>query len=454
MKETMSTLGISSPELEKKLPPMVALGFNKLYGFQHSDGGWGWWKDDDTHPFLTAYVIYGFYKAEKAGYKVDKNVLARGLKSLEKQFAGEKDLNIKAFMLYSLAIYGKADPKMIAGVFDTKEKLNNYALALLALSCAETGDKAKALEVLPLLEKHAVKEGDYLWWKGEDDYGWMSSNIETTCWVLAAYLALKPQSEETGRIMNWIIRQKTGDYWICTKTTGYAVMALSGYLKNSGEMNADFDVTVKVNGINTGSFHFDKNSVFEPEKVLTISDISANGGVALKKGNNVVEIQKSGKGILYISADLNFYKDNEPVPTGGKYFSITKTYWIKDGEKYKVLDRPVKTGEEVLVELKILPDKNYQYIMVEDPLPSGFEVKDIINLRGYYYSNAEKRDNRMVFFQTWMWSRSALIYSYLMRAERPGRLNVMPPKAELMYRPDVSGSGAPLKIEVIEEDKK
>jgi len=36
-------------DIEKELPKMTALGFNKLYGYQHSDGGWGWWKDDDTN---------------------------------------------------------------------------------------------------------------------------------------------------------------------------------------------------------------------------------------------------------------------------------------------------------------------------------------------------------------------------------------------------------------------
>ena len=27
--------------------------------FQHDDGGWGWWKNDQSDPFMTAYVIDG-----------------------------------------------------------------------------------------------------------------------------------------------------------------------------------------------------------------------------------------------------------------------------------------------------------------------------------------------------------------------------------------------------------
>jgi len=28
-----------------------------LYSFQHSDGGWGWWKEDESDHFMTAYVV-------------------------------------------------------------------------------------------------------------------------------------------------------------------------------------------------------------------------------------------------------------------------------------------------------------------------------------------------------------------------------------------------------------
>ena len=32
------------------LPKYVEAGLKRLYDFQHSDGGWGWWTNDQTHP--------------------------------------------------------------------------------------------------------------------------------------------------------------------------------------------------------------------------------------------------------------------------------------------------------------------------------------------------------------------------------------------------------------------
>ncbi len=54
----------------KELPDMVDKGLKRLYNFQHSDGGWGWWTNDQTHPYMTAYVIYGMTLAKDAGFKI------------------------------------------------------------------------------------------------------------------------------------------------------------------------------------------------------------------------------------------------------------------------------------------------------------------------------------------------------------------------------------------------
>src|SRR5215813_6509154 len=57
----------ASNDLDKK----VQKGLDRLYAYQHDDGGWGWWKDDKTDPFMTAYVVDGLTMASRAGYTVD-----------------------------------------------------------------------------------------------------------------------------------------------------------------------------------------------------------------------------------------------------------------------------------------------------------------------------------------------------------------------------------------------
>ena len=50
---------------------MVKAGLERLKSYQHDDGGWGWWPDDPSRVFMTAYVVSGLGQAKLAGYAVD-----------------------------------------------------------------------------------------------------------------------------------------------------------------------------------------------------------------------------------------------------------------------------------------------------------------------------------------------------------------------------------------------
>jgi uncharacterized protein YfaS (alpha-2-macroglobulin family) len=79
--------------IDKELPQMVRAGFQRLYNFQHPDGGWGWWPRDKSHPFMTAYVVYGMSLAKSAGYEVDQERFNHGIKWLKNNYAAERDIN-------------------------------------------------------------------------------------------------------------------------------------------------------------------------------------------------------------------------------------------------------------------------------------------------------------------------------------------------------------------------
>lgn len=66
------------------MPKMVKQGTSRLYELQHQDGGWGWWSNDETDPFMTAYVIYGLTIAKIVGYPVDDNKYNLGVSELSK----------------------------------------------------------------------------------------------------------------------------------------------------------------------------------------------------------------------------------------------------------------------------------------------------------------------------------------------------------------------------------
>ena len=73
----------SSIRNTNELPKKVQKGLDRLYAYQHDDGGWGWWKDDQSDPFMTAYVVNGLTLAKQSGYQPDDARIASGREKLK-----------------------------------------------------------------------------------------------------------------------------------------------------------------------------------------------------------------------------------------------------------------------------------------------------------------------------------------------------------------------------------
>ena len=69
--QTLKEVKTASLRATNDLDKKVQRGLDRLYEYQHQDGGWGWWKDDQTDPFMTAYVVDGLTLARGAGFAVE-----------------------------------------------------------------------------------------------------------------------------------------------------------------------------------------------------------------------------------------------------------------------------------------------------------------------------------------------------------------------------------------------
>src|SRR6185369_12870526 len=153
LKEFKSTSIRNSNDLKNK----VERERNRLYAFQHEDGGWGWWKSDNSDPFMTAYVIDGLSLAKQAGYEIDEGRLARGRERLQAMLDAtdsSKDLDTRAFMIYALTESGGADSRYVEKLFAERDKLEPYGRALLALTLSLVKDQ-RASAVATEIERSA-----------------------------------------------------------------------------------------------------------------------------------------------------------------------------------------------------------------------------------------------------------------------------------------------------------
>ena len=76
--DALKKLGVKSNIDPQVLNKQVQAGLDRLYNYQHPDGGWGWWQTDDSQPFMTAYVLAGLSQAKAAGFDVKQDAIDSG----------------------------------------------------------------------------------------------------------------------------------------------------------------------------------------------------------------------------------------------------------------------------------------------------------------------------------------------------------------------------------------
>jgi len=116
-------------------------------------------------------------------------------------------------------------------------------------------------------------------------------------------------------------------------------------------------------------------------------------------------------------------------------------------------DSRVATGDELLVRVRFTAQEDFGFMVLEDYLPSGFEVIKESAYNGEQpCSHVERRDNRMVFFFTGIKKGMEYEVAYIIRAELPGSFIMRPARIGCMYEESIQGWTLPLIIDV-EADK-
>ena len=461
-------MGVRNDKLEKELPGMVAAGLQRLYNFQHPDGGWGWWECDESHPYMTAYVVYGLAKAKEADHGVDPEVLQRGVQRLthlaatirrgDRKEATDDDLS---YIVFALSEAGAPDKEALTDLFDRRAGCSDYGRALLALSLARDGRKKEAGVVLGNLDESAKQGEAYCYWEGHrQKWHWMSHSIETTAYVLRAYGMVSPKDAKIHKIVRWLAANRHGNRWNSTKDTAAIVYALSEYSSASGELDAELALTVKVNGKDLISARIDKSNLlsFDGTRVLK--------GLEIPAGETQVEIVREGKGVVYYSVHLKCFNAADTFAPSEGTVAISRSYAkVRWEGKEKIVEElkegaTLVSGDIVEVTLGLDASGMHEYMMIEDPIPAGFEIQKEEDRFyhgwgwgrgrwGWWYSRIEARDEKVCVAATTLNGHQSV--SYLLRAETSGEFRILPTRAWNMYVPEIAGSSGGFRIKVVDK---
>ena len=484
-------------QLMNELPKMMDKGLKALYRYQHADGGWGWWENDATHPYMSAYVVYGLALTRQTGHQVDDNVLARGANNLARQLTqarlsqkeisglgnGDRnsyellDATTQAYMLYALQTAQKAGVKIEAALDAQLAKLqkatiNDYARALLAMISHSQNKTDLANQLATQIENNCLETGTACSWGGKSwHYNWQDDYVETTAFAVKSLVQVKYGSPRINSGIRYLLAQKRGNAWRSTKDTAMIIFALVDYLEKSKELEPNYNVKIYLNDRLVFEKQMTKNEALRPEQSIRL-----NGG-SLRLGDNRIRIEKEGPGKFYSSFRSVYYAAGENLKASTVGFGVKREYFklapqqTTKGIQYTKapFNGTLRSGDEMLVKVSVTSSADYEYFMLEDPLPAGAEViKDesgyhIVAESAYrgpqqgeyesdyrdWYAAREIRDEKVAFFATRL-PAGRHEFTYLLRAQIPGDYHVMPPLATLMYYPEYQGNGNEMRLRIIE----
>src|SRR5579875_3200039 len=168
--QAMRDLKLKQPVDKAQLDQQIQAGLDRLKSFQHEDGGWGWWATDDSHPFMTAYVVSGLVQAHDAGVTVDQDEITTGTKWLAQYVSRHKNLapDLLAYMLYAEVVAGQPDKSSLDSLYGTRSSVSPYGLAFLGLAF-ETLHDARAGSIASELESAAQQNSSEAYWRATRD---------------------------------------------------------------------------------------------------------------------------------------------------------------------------------------------------------------------------------------------------------------------------------------------
>ncbi len=485
LKELLKKQGLEGLIQDKKLDDKVRAGIDRIQNYQNDDGTWGWFYGGRGNEFITGYVLIALHRAHRLGFVIDEQRVRRGLEAISKMFSATQKMegDAKAYLLYVSALWMQWNRQAFADLVKEKE-LNPYKLAFMVRAISQLKrllnvKKEIREEVVPLLPKYLSmlkemqkRDSRGIYWESSagQRFRWQGGRTEISAHVLSSLIDSGDRSPLLSQLVSSITKRGRGDAWNSTKETATVFFALCNYLDTiGGDMSG------------TGTVHFDMGGervssiTYDVRDTKKIEELTRKIEIKREKIQQQYVVLASGKAGADVSFDLTL-KGNLSFKEKGllsfltsperslrslengiglvrRFYTVTRVRDVNNNEYIVPQDlsgkNRIRIGDEILVKVKFRAQDNFEYLILEDYLPSGFEVINK-NPYGEYqpYVHLERWDNRMVYFFTKLKKNEIYEVAYILRAELPGDFMVKPARMECMYEPSIQGWSAPAKFTV------
>lgn len=469
-------------------------GIKRLLTHQLYDGGFGYWPDDrESWPYLTTWATFALIEGKRRGYRVDEHALERALNYLEDfvryghrtRWGTYYDETSRAFGLWLLS-GEKRGAELFDSVWAQRKRMPLYARALLMSAAhrySRTAQRDKIREELNDLVVESARTIHFAESKSEAAADGlrllMHSSVQTDAIVLMALLEIEPTDTKLPKIIAGIMDErdaKPGGRWTSTHANAWALVAASRYFETIEKADPHYTAQVWIDELFAGAHEFKGRSMTKVDQRIPMATLQG-------AESRELTIAKAGSGKLYYRMGLRYAPKDLNLAAVDHGFTVYREYAALPGADGKVDpeavkqtadgDWIVKAGTNVRVTINLVVSDRANYVVVDDPLPAGFDGQNpkfitsvgagsssgLDGVRGgfdpwwggwwYAFNHIDLRDDRMLLFADAL-PAGVYTHSYAARATTIGEFLLPPIKAEQMYEPERFGHGSSTRVTIVE----
>ncbi len=404
--------GLGEPE---RIDDKIDKAIKQILTRQSSNGAFGMWQAGSGEFWLDAYVTDFLSRARTEGHKVPDLAFSLAMDNLRNRISYAPDFDDGgedvAYALLVLAREGAASMGDLRYYADTKQ--NDFgtplAAAQLGAALAAYGDPVRADAMFRRAGALLLRDRDRRWgWR--DDFG---TNLRDTAGVLKLTAEAGSKAIDAAMLVSWVSNDRKT---LSTQEAAQIVMAAHALA------SPDAVPGLKVDG----------QPVNGPV-VKRLSDADPQASVIENVSAVSMDVTMTAYGVPEVAPEADGYG-----------YALTRTYYTMEGE---AAPATITTGDRLVVVLEVKPFEDVgARLIIDDPLPAGFEIDNPNLLRGGEVGaldwlttaeaeNAEFRSDRFIAAVNHR-EADPFRLAYIVRAVTPGTYHHPAATVTDMYRPE------------------
>ena len=439
----------------------------RILKFQNKNGSFSWFAGGPADDYLTLRALEIFAQAVAFGADVPKAEVQKAMayivpkidKALKEDKTGSVyNVSFALYAAYTLSAFpadwaqtDRAKPfiKKWMEYAETQAKFMTplgqiYAAAVFH----RLGDDVKAnayLDKVLARMKYNKLTGAYFAPEAQS-WVWYQDTLTTQTATLKTLLEIRPDSDKIDPMVQWLLFNKQVSDWKNPSAAAKAVFVLLDVMKTKGALSAQS--TYRINWAGTQS-----TRTFEPFDWTT--DLQwTKQGKQITPAAYTATVHKQSKMTDFASLNV-IYTSAQAKESPKGVLNISRAYFVRVTEDGAKKLRPitegteVRIGDEVEVQLTLTADSAFEYVLVTDPKPAGFESAD--RTSGWTWNPVsmyrEVRDADTNYFIQRVPAGTVRV-SYVLRPTVPGKFHAKPAQVQSMYAPEYGAHTAATQLQV------